>query len=462
MARPTTGQVVTHLRKDGLTSFWLRVRANGQRHRIVLGTEADGGTHARAEQELEKVRALIAAGVWHPPEPEAPPTEAPTFHEFATAYLDSRRGELAENTYDDYRWRLVCHLLPFFAEHLVTDIDIKLVDRYRQHKVAEREEIKALAAAGKPVRDERGLLVKPLSNESINKTLTLLAAILDVAIDHGLIEANPARGRRRRLKTVRPRRPFLERDEVRSLLAAAERLDRRVNEVTRTAAEVRRLRAEEGATYPEIAKRLEIALSHAHYLYRRATRPTSEPLLIRLAIVATLVGSGLRVGELCELRWRDVDLKRGRLNVCDAKTPAGVREVRITPRLVERLRDHRARLMQHGFSVGPDSPAFPTSKGGFRDRNGVRQKIVAKAATLADELREENGDPPLPEGITPHSLRCTYISLLLEDGAPLPYVMSQVGHVDESTTLGIYARVLKRQSRDELDSAFDVGLWDAA
>jgi len=58
----------------------------------------------------------------------------------------------------------------------------------------------------------------------------------------------------------------------------------------------------------------------------------------------------------------------------------------------------------------------------------------------------ERGIAPQPK-ITPHALRRTYISLTLEAGAPLPYVMDQVGHADSKTTLEIYAQVQKRVSR---------------
>jgi integrase len=85
----------------------------------------------------------------------------------------------------------------------------------------------------------------------------------------------------------------------------------------------------------------------------------------------------------------------------------------------------------------------------------VCDRIVKKAADRADALRVASGAPPLPAGITPHALRCTYISLLLEAGHPLPYVMAQVGHADESTTLQIYARVVKRRPREALHAAFD-------
>jgi Phage integrase family len=62
----------------------------------------------------------------------------------------------------------------------------------------------------------------------------------------------------------------------------------------------------------------------------------------------------------------------------------------------------------------------------------------------ANELREETGRPPLPPSVTPHTLRHTFISFLLEAGASPRYVMGQVGHADPKTTLRIYAHLLKR------------------
>jgi integrase len=72
----------------------------------------------------------------------------------------------------------------------------------------------------------------------------------------------------------------------------------------------------------------------------------------------------------------------------------------------------------------------------------------------ANEVREARGIAPLPK-ITPHALRRTYISPMLEAGAPLPYVMDQVGHADSKTTLEIYAQVQKRVSRKNAHAAFD-------
>jgi integrase len=78
----------------------------------------------------------------------------------------------------------------------------------------------------------------------------------------------------------------------------------------------------------------------------------------------------------------------------------------------------------------------------------------------ANEDRAKRGLQSLPK-VTPHALRRTYISLMLEAGAPLPYVMDQVGHLDSKTTLEIYAQVQKRVSRTKVHLAFDELLANA-
>src|SRR3954454_15545552 len=86
-----TGQVLAHKRKDGLTSWYLRVRAYGGRYRLNLGTELDGWTRARAKIELQNVLARIQAGIWEPPTAPSPARLDPTFHEFASGWLARRK-----------------------------------------------------------------------------------------------------------------------------------------------------------------------------------------------------------------------------------------------------------------------------------------------------------------------------------------------------------------------------------
>ena len=61
----------------------------------------------------------------------------------------------------------------------------------------------------------------------------------------------------------------------------------------------------------------------------------------------------------------------------------------------------------------------------------------------ANEIRLQHGNTPILTDVTPHTLRRTFISFLLAAGYDVPYVQAQVGHEDPTTTLGVYARVIR-------------------
>ena len=81
--------------------------------------------------------------------------------------------------------------------------------------------------------------------------------------------------------------------------------------------------------------------------------------------------------------------------------------------------------------------------------------MVAPALTRANELRQRRELPPIDTHVTPHTLRRTYISIMLSAGADVPYVQAQVGHKDPKLTLRIYALMLQRRDRRQFGAAFD-------
>ena len=91
-----------------------------------------------------------------------------------------------------------------------------------------------------------------------------------------------------------------------------------------------------------------------------------------------------------------------------------------------------------------DDFVFPTETGGQQNASNVRNRVLALSVERANQRLEERGLSPLPEGLTPHSMRRTFISLLLAIGEDVPYVMGQVGHADPKVTLSIYAQVMFR------------------
>jgi integrase len=374
MARPPTGQVVEDPRRD---TFGLRFRALGKRQYKGLGR----CTRAEAEAELQNVLADVRRGMWRPPTPTpAPeaPRVVPTFHEFASEWFDAKRRELRANTIADYSWRLTNHLLPYFAGHPLSRITIQEVDRYRQAKVREGE----------------------LSAESINKTLTLLSAVLEQAAEYELIDRNPAAGKRRRLRTTKPRRSYLDSaEQIAALLDAAGELDRLA------------------------------ARGHPGHRHIR-----------RRAMLAMLTFAGLRLGELLALRWRDVDLSNGRLRVADAKTAAGVRDVHLLPALRDELAAFKA-------SANPraEGLVFPTTSGKQIGASNLRRRVLAPAIELANVRLAEAGESPLPAALTPHSLRRTFASVLYALGRTPPVVMAEMGHTGPQLALAIYAHAMSRE-----------------
>ena len=158
--------------------------------------------------------------------------------------------------------------------------------------------------------------------------------------------------------------------------------------------------------------------------------------------------------KCCQLRWRALDVHHERLIIEQAKTEAGKREVELTLDVIEELLAWRA---ERG-DVHMDEFVFATASWQPWDKDHVRT-ILGRVVKRANEERERRDLIPLPR-VVPHTLRRTYISLMLEAGAPLHYVMDQVGHDDSKTTLEIYAQVQKRLSRRQVKRAFEELLAD--
>jgi integrase len=424
MPRPATGRVLTPDAKQ--RSFALRFSAYGKREYLTLGRPEDGWTRPMAERELATVLRDVELGVWQPPRPDQPPQpqQDPRFLEFASEWFALKRFELAANTARSYRNDLTKHLLPFFAEHRLSEITVAEVDRYRQEKVTQASRLAAAAKKGKTptvqVVDRLGRRyprrVRPLSNRSINMHLFLLAQILEVAVEHDLIPANPAKGRRRRLKVSKPRPVYLDSAEhIQVLLEAADELDR---------------------------------------------DPTSRTTGRRAAIALLMLG-GPRATAGGALLERDVDLANGRFMVGQDKTEAGVREVDMLPLLREILIEYKAQKIEEGLPTGPDDPLLITATGKPRDRHNVRQRVVIPVVAKAEELLAERGGQPLPQGISPHKLRHTFASVLIAIGKDPAYVMHQLGHTDPAFTLRVYAHMMRRSpdEREKLQALVEGHDW---
>jgi len=448
-------QIIRSPRKDDSVTFGLRVRAGGADEVVPLGNSNDGWDEARVDVARRQLLAKIELGLWTPGRgnPSADSDEEPTFRELATDWLQDRRRNPAirPNTVTLNESQLTRYLLPFFGDLLPSQITPQKIKQYRRGIHEDNERLRAAADAGEALRDPRsGRRIRTLGNESINKTLLVLAQILDEAEDATWIDRNPARGRRMREPAERKRRAgALDLDEFQSLLAAASQLDvqRHSARTLERADLVRAFRDDLGYGWKALSKRLKIPPSTAFYLYR-CHEPDPHTVVVgyRRALIATLGLAGPRVGELCQLNNQDLDLTKARFFIQDSKTEAGVRDVDIHGRLLSELRAYRAQFPPEGM----EQPAFPTLRSKRRSKDNVRLGIVTPVVTKANEIRAVHGQPPIHIHVTPHTFRRTYITYMLAAGHDIPYVQSQVGHVNPTITLAVYAQLIRRADRDRL------------
>ena len=479
--RPPAGQITTSTLTDGTHAFRLRFQAGDRRERVTLHERRDcscgcgGGWNERtARVELDNILARVRAGVW-PSRPRARTATSadservPTFHEYASWWLTAKtEGVIGDkpidaNTQADYRWRLTVHLLPFFGDFRLDEIDRRVCLRFKETKLRESEGLRRAIAAGAELRDRRGRRITPLGLASIKKLIETLGSILDEAIEDEHIERNPGRGSRMRIKAPKPTRTFLEMDELVALIDAAgeqdgplaRALDACRDGLDGTRADVARAAAQ-GMRSKDIAAALGLSKATVSYHLVRLGVEAPREYQGRRAICGTLARSGIRASELCDLRVGEVrlhDPDGARFRIPDAKTEAGVREVQMSPELVEEFVSHFDRLRRAGRRTDPDAYAFPNTRGGRIARQRVA-RIVGEAAVRGSEQVSQRGLPPLPH-TTPHTLRRTYISIaLLANRFDVLWVMGQVGHADSKMTLDVYAQLQQRVKREH-GRAFD-------
>lgn len=165
----------------------------------------------------------------------------------------------------------------------------------------------------------------------------------------------------------------------------------------------------------------------------------------RLAHAWHLALSGLRRGELCGLRWSDVDLKAGTLTVApghnrvsvngkvldsDPKTDRSERTLPLTPALTTALRRAVATQKQERMALGPDY--------------GSGEHVVCDAAgrpfhpdTISDYWRALCNEAGVPR-IRLHDARHTCGTLMHLQGVPIVLISAWLGHADPAFTMRTY------------------------
>ena len=148
-----------------------------------------------------------------------------------------------------------------------------------------------------------------------------------------------------------------------------------------------------------------------------STKNLNHRLIIQIGYSA-----GLRSSEIISLKWSDVDFKR---NVIHIKGGKGKKDriVMLSPKVKKALISLDSEM---------ESYVFKTTRGGKYTPRTL-QKVIENASKKAE----------IKKNVTPHSLRHSFATHLLERGTDIRYIRDLLGHSDMRTTL-IYTKVSNR------------------
>jgi len=165
------------------------------------------------------------------------------------------------------------------------------------------------------------------------------------------------------------------------------------------------------------------------------------------ALFVLLAGTGMRKGEALGLRWSDVDAEHGLLRVRrtlsridgvglvenDPKSARSRRTIDLGEPVVAALASHRVRQIEERLAAGPawedENRVFTTTVGTALDPRKVNRVFTAIATEAGVKA-------------TPHTMRHSAATALLDAGHPVAVVSEHLGHSSAVVTMTTYAHAL--------------------
>ncbi len=203
----------------------------------------------------------------------------------------------------------------------------------------------------------------------------------------------------------------------------------------------------------------------------RVVKPEIQPLTIEQAqqllkyarghrletLLTVAVTTGMRRGEILALRWADIDVQRGSLQVrrtvdfiakhgyveTEPKTASGKRQIALPPFVVEMLKSHRIQQLEQRLKVGEawqeSDLVFTGLEGGY-----LNPRYLVK---LFSRLLTEAGLPH----IRFHDLRHSAATLLLSMGVEMKVIREILGHSNIGMTADVYSHVSLAMQKTAMD-----------
>ena len=167
----------------------------------------------------------------------------------------------------------------------------------------------------------------------------------------------------------------------------------------------------------------------------QAAKETRYDVPIRFTLA-----TGLRLGEMLNLTWEDLDLDARLLHCRGTKSTKSRRTIELSEATVSQLRSHRQEQLEERLRLGglwkELGLVFPSGLGTRRFRSPFRRGY--KQVIYRSGLRN-------PDSVTWHTLRHTAASQWIRRGVDIFTVSRRLGHASAAFTMDVYGHLLKGQ-----------------
>lgn len=230
----------------------------------------------------------------------------------------------------------------------------------------------------------------------------------------------------------------------------------------------RKQKVERALTYEQQVELMKYITDHPLYDYWR-------PLF------TALLGTGCRIGEICGLRWQDVDLENRVIDINHSmtyfrrgkqapytyefkfeppKTSAGIRKIPMLDDVYEVLMEMYEDQKKNGFSPlvvdGATGFIFINKVGTLHKHSAIDHSIRRIVNTHnAEELvkaKQEQREPIILPFFSCHTFRHTFCTRFCENETNVKVIQSVMGHADINTTMDIYAEVTESKKKESMEN----------
>lgn len=209
---------------------------------------------------------------------------------------------------------------------------------------------------------------------------------------------------------------------------------------------------------------------------------TDHPLYdIWRPLFTVLLGTGCRIGEICGLRWQDVDLENRVIDINHSmtyfrrgkkapytfefkfeppKTKAGVRKIPMLDDVYDVLKELYDEQCEDGFSKlkvdGATGFIFINRNGNLYKHtaidHSIRRIVNNHNAEEVVKAKKENREPIILPFFSCHTFRHTFCTRFCENETNVKVIQAVMGHADIKTTMDIYAEVTETKKQEAMEN----------